>query len=175
VKEWEEAGVKKRERKKKANNGNINDTNDERESTYPIFGPPSVRSKTCLGFNSHWNFWSNFAPWLPPDLGLMKTITGDTFAVGIGLITKARWSFSLCNRYIKWLTINDNYQLHLIRWAVKTDYWILKHSHGNTRLESWVWRNFEILNSLHLIFYLCTQQYAEAHSAHVIDIQRIGK
>ena len=39
-------------------------------------GPPSVKSKTCLGFKSHWNFCINLAPWLPPDFGFKKTKIG---------------------------------------------------------------------------------------------------
>ena len=50
--------------------------------SYPILGPPWVRSKTCLGLRSHWNFCSNLAPWLPPDLGLMNTNTGVAVEVG---------------------------------------------------------------------------------------------
>lgn len=63
--------------------------------TYPIFGPPWVKSNTWRGFNSHWNFCRSFAPWLPPLFGLIKTITGVTLAVGIGLITNVRGSRSL--------------------------------------------------------------------------------
>lgn len=62
--------------------------------TYPIFGPPCVKSKTWRGFKSHWNFWRSFAPWFPPLFGLMKTSTGVRFGVGIGFITKVLSSFS---------------------------------------------------------------------------------
>lgn len=58
------------------------------KKNYPGPGPPWVRSKTCRGLSSHWNFCNSLAPWLPPLLGLMKTSTGFTLAVGIGLITK---------------------------------------------------------------------------------------
>lgn len=56
--------------------------------THPGPGPPWVRSNTWRGFNSHWNFCNNLAPWFPPLLGLMKTRTGVTLLVGIGFITK---------------------------------------------------------------------------------------
>jgi hypothetical protein len=72
----------------------------ELQKTYPIFGPPCVRSKTCLGFRSHWNFCNNFAPWLPPDFGLMNTSTGLTLADGIGFITNVFGSFSFWNKYV---------------------------------------------------------------------------
>lgn len=65
------------------------------EWTYPSFGPPCVKSKTWRGFRSHWNFWSNFAPWFPPLFGLMKTRTGVRLGVGIGFITNVFSSFSL--------------------------------------------------------------------------------
>lgn len=64
------------------------------KKAHPIFGPPCVRSKTCLGLSSHWNFCISLTPWLPPDFGLINTITGFTEAVGIGFITKLRISFS---------------------------------------------------------------------------------
>ena len=51
-------------------------------------GPPSVRSKTCLGLRSHWNFCINLAPWLPPDLGLRNTRIGATPGEGIGFRQK---------------------------------------------------------------------------------------
>jgi len=70
------------------------------KETYPILGPPCVRSNTCLGFRSHWNFCINFAPWLPPDFGLMNTSTGFTLADGIGFITNVFWSFSFWNKYV---------------------------------------------------------------------------
>lgn len=64
------------------------------QTTYPSFGPPCVKSKTWRGFKSHWNFWSNFAPWLPPLFGLMNTSTGVTLGDGIGFITNVFSSFS---------------------------------------------------------------------------------
>lgn len=63
--------------------------------TYPILGPPCVKSKTWRGLRSHWNFWSSLAPWLPPLFGLINTSTGVMFGVGIGFITNVRNSFSL--------------------------------------------------------------------------------
>ena len=47
-------------------------------------GPPSVKSNTCLGFRSHWNFCINLAPWLPPDFGFRKTRMGATPGEGMG-------------------------------------------------------------------------------------------
>lgn len=64
-------------------------------SCYPIFGPPCVKSNTWRGFRSHWNFWSNLDPWLPPLLGFMNTSTGVVLGFGMGLITKVLFSFSL--------------------------------------------------------------------------------
>lgn len=61
---------------------------------YPIFGPPCVKSNTWRGFKSHWNFWSNFAPWLPPLFGFMKTNTGVMLGFGMGFITKVLFSLS---------------------------------------------------------------------------------
>lgn len=52
-------------------------------------GPPSMMSKTWRGLSSHWNFCISLAPWLPPDLGLMKTSTG-LMLEGIGFRTKGR-------------------------------------------------------------------------------------
>jgi hypothetical protein len=65
-------------------------------------GPPWVRSNTCLGLSNHWNFCSSFAPWFPPDLGLMNTMIGFTLTVGIGLITKVRWSGCKFYRFREW-------------------------------------------------------------------------
>lgn len=65
----------------------------KKNTIYPGPGPPWVRSNTCLGFSSHWNFWSSLAPWLPPLLGLMNTRTGFTVAVGIGFIANVLGSF----------------------------------------------------------------------------------
>ena len=73
----------------------INNNNNEMNFFYPILGPPWVKSKTCLGFNIHWNFCMSLTPWFPPDFGLIKTITGLTEADGIGFITNVRHSFSI--------------------------------------------------------------------------------
>ncbi len=62
----------------------------KRETLYPARGPPCVRSNTCRGFKSHWNFCISLAPWLPPDFGLMKTMIGRLPAIGIGLTTNDR-------------------------------------------------------------------------------------
>ena len=51
-------------------------------------GPPLVKSKTCLGLSSDWNFMNNFAPWFPPDFGLRNTRRGDKLFSGIGLMQK---------------------------------------------------------------------------------------
>lgn len=53
-------------------------------------GPPSVKSKTCRGLSSHWNFCISLAPWLPPDLGLRKTRIGATPGEGMGLAQNGR-------------------------------------------------------------------------------------
>ncbi len=51
-------------------------------------GPPWVKSKTCRGLSSHWNFCMSLAPWFPPDFGLRNTRIGATPGVGMGLRQK---------------------------------------------------------------------------------------
>lgn len=58
---------------------------------YPAFGPPCERSKTCLGFRSHWNFCISLAPWFPPLRGLINTRRGLLVADGMGFITNVLW------------------------------------------------------------------------------------
>ena len=56
--------------------------------TYAIRGPPSDKSKTCLGLSSQKNLCRSLAPWFPPLFGLMKTSSGLACCDGIGLTMK---------------------------------------------------------------------------------------
>ena len=64
--------------------------------TYPKLGPPLERSKTCLGFSSHWNCLMSLAPWLPPLLGLMKTSRGLLSLCVKGLICRCEQTYAHC-------------------------------------------------------------------------------
>ena len=129
--------------------------NGNKSSTHPNFGPPCDKSKTCRGFNHQQNLCSSLAPWLPPDLGLMKTSKGLRSGDGMGLMINGRCSSLFFFFFIEDLLflrsedLKDPWKLNgkcAISWAI-TQY-ILKHHYTTLKKKVTFPRNLPTLDNV---------------------------